>query len=314
MEVDAQQAQFTVMDSKTSLYSTQIRLKDGHDSNLEAKRKGRRKFYLPGDTITDESGFMRGHGTYAIENAKLVSSVAGVLEPINKLISVRPQKTRYSGEIGDVLIGRIVEVQIQQKRWKVDVNGRLYSALLLSSVNLPSGELRRKTEEDERTMRSFFVEGDLISAEVQNDFNDGSLSLHTRSLKYGKLGQGLLVKVSPSLIERRKTHFHNLSCGAHIIIGNNGYIWICPIVPEGADSGGFVVNKELISLSERQVIVRLRNCIMALAKHKIMIHDTTIIHCYSASESYQLTELLNPEIIAAVIDETRRRVDLGIYG
>lgn len=36
-------------------------------------------------------------------------------------------------------------------------------------------------------MRKYLHEGDLISAEVQNVFVDGSLSLHTRSLKYGKV-------------------------------------------------------------------------------------------------------------------------------
>jgi hypothetical protein len=46
---------------------------------------------------------------------------------------------RYTGEIGDVVIGRITEVQ--QKRWKVDTNSRQDSVLLLSSVNLPGGEL-----------------------------------------------------------------------------------------------------------------------------------------------------------------------------
>jgi exosome complex RNA-binding protein Rrp4 len=49
--------------------------------------------------------------------------------------------------------------------------------------------------EDELSMRKHLVEGDLISAEVQNMFHDGSLSLHTRSLKYGKLNQGCLIKV-----------------------------------------------------------------------------------------------------------------------
>ena len=46
---------------------------------------------------------------------------------------------RYSGEIGDVLIGRVLEVG--QKRWKVDTLAHLNSILLLSSVNLPGGEL-----------------------------------------------------------------------------------------------------------------------------------------------------------------------------
>ena len=36
-------------------------------------------------------------------------------------------------------------------------------------------------------MRGFFEEGDLLVAEVQAFFSDGSMSLHTRSLKYGKV-------------------------------------------------------------------------------------------------------------------------------
>lgn len=52
---------------------------------------------------------------------------------------MKPLKSRYVGEIGDVIVGRITEVQ--QKRWKVDTNSRLDSVLLLSSVNLPGGEL-----------------------------------------------------------------------------------------------------------------------------------------------------------------------------
>lgn len=36
-------------------------------------------------------------------------------------------------------------------------------------------------------MRGFFEEGDLLVAEVQAFFSDGAMSLHTRSLKYGKV-------------------------------------------------------------------------------------------------------------------------------
>lgn len=71
------------------------------------------------------------------------AAIGGVLEKVNKLISVRPLKARYQGEIGDVIVGRITEVQ--QKRWKVDTNSKLDSVLLLSSVNLPGGELVRNT-------------------------------------------------------------------------------------------------------------------------------------------------------------------------
>ena len=47
---------------------------------------------------------------------------------------------------------------------------------------------RRRSTEDEQSMRLYLKEGDLISAEVQSVYSDGSLSLHTRSLKYGKVG------------------------------------------------------------------------------------------------------------------------------
>ena len=58
------------------------------------------------------------------------------------------------------MVGRITEVQ--QKRWKVETNSRLDSVLLLSSVNLPGGELRRRSAEDELAMRQYLQEGDLI--------------------------------------------------------------------------------------------------------------------------------------------------------
>ena len=84
---------------------------------------------------------------------------------------------------------------------------------MLSSVNLPGGVQvrvltysavspltvfqRRKVESDELQMRTFFEEGDLLVAEVQAFFADGAMSLHTRSLKYGKVWLGSLLRDSP---------------------------------------------------------------------------------------------------------------------
>lgn len=39
--------------------------------------------------------FNRGHGTYNSEDDRLLASVAGVVERVNKLICVKPLKTRY---------------------------------------------------------------------------------------------------------------------------------------------------------------------------------------------------------------------------
>jgi len=258
----------------------------------------------PGDVITRDSGFMRGHGTYMTDDI-LYAAVAGVVDRVNKLVSVTPLKTRYNGEIGDVVVGRVVEVQ--QKRWRVETNSRLDSVLALSSVNLPGGELRRRGAEDELSMRKYLQEGDLISAEVQNIYQDGSLSLHTRSLKYGKLGQGCLLKASPSLIKRRKTHFHILPCGASIILGNNGFVWIYPTRGED-EGGGFSSNLDIVPEAEREIIARLRNVVLCLAENSTQLWDTTIIYAWEASTKYSIRELLSTDVMRDVVHLTQQRL------
>lgn len=267
----------------------------------------------PGDVITEDTGYMRGHGTY-VDGDKLIASVAGVVERVNKLICVRPFKTRYNGEVGDVVVGRITEVG--QKRWKVETFSRLDSVLLLSSVNLPGGELRRRSAEDELMMRHFLAEGDLISAEVQSVYSDGSLSLHTRSLKYGKLREGTLVQVPPSLVKRCKTHFLNLPCGATVILGNNGYVWICPLNTEEAmltdeqTDRLTIVNeppKQILD-SDRETIARLRNCIVTLTGNGVMLFNTSLQYAYDASMKHSVKDLLKPEIQEEIADTVRQRL------
>lgn len=98
--------------------------------------------------------------------------------------------------------------------------------LHLASINLPGGILRRRTTDDELQMRTFFTEGDLLVAEVQQLFSDGAASLHTRSLKYGKLRNGVFVVIPPMLVVRSKSHMYPLGSGVHCILGTNGYVWV----------------------------------------------------------------------------------------
>uniref|UniRef100_A0A4W5K462 Exosome component 2 n=1 Tax=Hucho hucho TaxID=62062 RepID=A0A4W5K462_9TELE len=252
---------------------------------------------VPGDVITSDTGFMRGHGTY-MDEEKLTASVAGEVERVNKLICVRPLKTRFNGEVGDVVVGRITEVQ--QKRWKVETNSRLDSVLLLSSVNLPGGELVSG-------MDSIYL--GIRKCEVQSVFSDGALSLHTRSLKYGKLGQGVLVQLSPSLIKRQKTHFHNLPCGASIILGNNGFVWLYPTPGhQDEEAGGYYTSLEPVSLSDREVISRLRNCLLALGAHKVLLYDTSVLYCYESSLPHQIKDILKPEVMEEIVMMTRQKL------
>jgi exosome complex component RRP4 len=86
---------------------------------------------------------------------------------------------RYNGEVGDIVVGRIIEVQ--QKLWKVDCGTRLNAFLNLAAVNLPGGELRRRGADDELVMRKFLQEGDLILGKQILFMLDRSLELSSSS-------------------------------------------------------------------------------------------------------------------------------------
>ena len=137
-----------------------------------------------------------------------LATVCGTVERVNKLVSVRPLRSRYVPETGDVVLGRVTE--IAGKRWKLDVNARQDAVLQLSAVHLPGGVQRRRNAVDELNMRRLYGEDDLVSAEVQSFYADGAVALHTRSLKYGRLSRGQLVRVPPTLVKRVKQHFHRL--------------------------------------------------------------------------------------------------------
>ncbi|KAJ2770040.1 Exosome complex component rrp4 [Coemansia nantahalensis] len=267
------------------------------------------RIVTPGSAITSDPAFMRGHGTFG-EGATIYSSVAGVVERINKLVSVRSLKQRYSGEIGDIIVGRITEVAA--KRWRVDVNSRQDGVLLLSSINLPGGIQRRKSESDELQMRSFFAEGDLVFAEVQSYFADGALSLHTRSIQYGKLRNGTFVAVFPQLVPRSRTHFHTLPCGVDIVLGVNGYIWVSKHVSAAKVEANaehiYSDRNEPISDAEREAIARVANCVQLLNRLYVKITETSVIFAYEESLGHAAKDLLSQDVAAELAHSVMARL------
>jgi exosome complex component RRP4 len=115
----------------------------------------------------------------------IISSVAGVVENINKLVTVKPQNSTYKPEVGDVVLGRVISVD--KKSWRVTINSQRDANLNLTSINLPQGEQRRRSADDAMQMRVYFEENDLLSGEVQQVHQDGGINIQTRNLKYGKV-------------------------------------------------------------------------------------------------------------------------------
>ncbi|RDA82909.1 hypothetical protein CP532_0209 [Ophiocordyceps camponoti-leonardi (nom. inval.)] len=295
---------------KKTTYSASDSDSDGGvDIKDEGQRRKRQKtsadLFTPGTVITSDPQWMRGHGTYMPQGTtQITSSLAGTLTRTNKLLSVRPLRARYAPEIGDLVIGRIVEVQ--PKRWRVDVAASQLAVLHMSAINLPGGILRKRTETDMLQIRSFFSEGDLVVAEVQQLHGDGVAALHTRSLRYGKLRNGVFVAVSGAHgnaagVVRAKRQLWTVESPAHgsapieISLGVNGYIWICKRVehddaaandgfnrpPDDAVSGSrYSSQNDPIDVPTMREIARFRSVILALVQHGLRIDEETVTRAY----------------------------------
>ncbi|KAL4436056.1 hypothetical protein ABPG74_022291 [Tetrahymena malaccensis] len=231
---------------------------------------------LPGDIIKKEKGFMNGHGTYE-ENGIIYSSVIGTVIQTNKLLSVSPLKSYYTPQVGDIVVGRVME--IGDKKWKIEIGSNQYASLHLNSTYIP--EQRIKTDEDELNMRQIMKEGDLACAEVHSINKDKTANLHTRSLKYGKLENGFLVEVFNKLVKTQTNHFKKLQCGINIIFSHNGKIWLNNISREGIIKEQKEVEKKQYSFEERQALSIISNLLKLLDQQNIKISTDLLDELYN---------------------------------
>ena len=288
------------------------------------------------DTGNHDEGFLRGHGTFVEHDAssqtdRLVASVCGTIHRVNKLITVIPYcPSIYRGNVGDLVVGRIKSVGIS--RWTVSLHeGCQDAALPLSGVHLPGGAQRLRTAQDSRNMRLFLREGDLVCAEVHKvQQSNGSLSLHTRSHRFTKLENGLLVRLPAALIPRRKNH--NVSMIKDTIDalwGVNGNIWLQrKMGGDDALNSSSMSNsnnmKDVADLQEkmrrdhadtpidvdmRRSLVRLRNSIECLRMVHAICAPETAETVYWKSLKLGLTnpsEMLAPDNVLVLTEEFRK--------
>lgn len=158
-------------------------------------------------------------------------------------------------------------------------------------------------------MRSFFAEGDLLVAEVRELFADASASLHTRSLKYGKLRNGAFLPLAGMggsggrrggvARSRRQLFTMQTSRGGgeiDVILGVNGYVWIAKHVKaddeketnitrleESASQAMYSSQNEEIGVQTRREIARIAGVIKALAEGGRRVDEDMVVKGYEAS-------------------------------
>ncbi|CAN6249396.1 unnamed protein product [Urochloa humidicola] len=268
--------------------------------------------------VNQEDNILKGHGT-SDQDGEVVATLCGVVERVNKLVYVRTLRARYKPEVGDIIVGRVIE--IAPKRWRLEINFSQDAVLMLSSMNLPDGIQRRRTAVDELNMRSIFEENDVICAEVRGFQHDGSLHLQARSEKYGKLERGQLLTVPPYLVKRKKQHFHHLAqYDVDLILGCNGFIWVGEHVVVGEKTkmtedqqNSSNEAENFTPLVTRKHICRLANAVRVLSALGFTLTVELIIETAEASVSsnIEVNDMLGAEFYVQTAErEAKRRADL----
>eukprot|EP00343_Euplotes_focardii_P006176 CAMPEP_0205807310 /NCGR_PEP_ID=MMETSP0205-20121125/11035_1 /ASSEMBLY_ACC=CAM_ASM_000278 /TAXON_ID=36767 /ORGANISM="Euplotes focardii, Strain TN1" /LENGTH=242 /DNA_ID=CAMNT_0053081403 /DNA_START=176 /DNA_END=901 /DNA_ORIENTATION=+ len=193
---------------------------------------------------------------------------------------------------GDIIVGRVMTVDYG--RWKVDINSYQHANLLITAINLPGGEQRRRSDYDKNHMREYYKENNIVSAEVQSlNSHDRSIFLQTRNMKYGKLNNGFYLKVNHNLIKRMKNHYVDVAEeNVSIILGNNGYVWIYynPAAQNSKDNENDMVESLMrgeqhelnlqksveIPKDAKFIMSKVRNCIVILDRLNLPIFETSI--------------------------------------
>lgn len=279
------------------------------DLNSSNPSSTHRALLTPGAHLTSDPQFMRGHGTFhpSTSEFSISSSVLGTLHRTNKLLSISALRGRYTPEIGDLVVGRVVEVQ--SRRWRIDIGAAVMASLPLSAVNLPGGALRRRTGLDELAMRAFLEEGDAVLAEVQSLFSDGGAALHARSLKYGKLRNGVAVVAgarqragSGAAVKRSNRHVFAVSTRAgpvEVLLGVNGTVFVAAPTVAGqaglAQGAGLGVGGEMaeeaaramystqndeLAPQLRRAIGCVASCVRLLADEGVRVDEDAVRRCY----------------------------------
>ena len=156
-------------------------------------------------------------------------------------------------------------------------------------------------------------------AEVQSLFQDGAASLHTRSLRYGKLKNGVFLSVagqggrSGGVVRARRqvwTVRTRRGGNLEVVLGVNGFVWICKkgtVAGEGGEgesaggplSGGakvgitrledavsegmYEARNEEVGRETRREITRLAGCIRCLVGRGLRVDEETVMRAYGAA-------------------------------
>jgi len=191
-----------------------------------------RSIVTPGETMAIGMDYLPGEGTYRLGD-DIKASVLGLANVRGHLMKVIPLSGRYIPKRRDVVIGVVNDIHFSQ--WSVDINSPYEAMIPVKEASERFIDTRRND------MSEFFAVGDVVLAEISAVDGRMNVNLTMRGRGLRKLSEGRLISVAPAKVPRIKGKGGSMinmikqigNC--HIIVGQNGMVWLKGDSPEIED-------------------------------------------------------------------------------
>lgn len=198
-----------------------------------------RQIVVPGELLA-EGKYEHAEGIYIV-GKRYYSKVLGLVDIDKKRIRVIPLKGKYVPKVGDVVIGKVVDVGLTN--WTIDINSPYSGILQVSEV------FSKPTSISRSSLSKILDIGDIVIAKViAFDFSRDPM-LTIKESKLGRVRRGTLIEIDPPKIPRvigkRGSMIGTIKemLGVEVIVGRNGRILVVGEEPEREALTALVIKK-----------------------------------------------------------------------
>ena len=178
---------------------------------------------VPGELLAKGIDFLPGYGSFK-EDGEIRSKILGLVKVKEHIISVVPLSGIYIPMKGDGVIGIVSDVQISS--WLVDINSPYIGFLPLSEGTEEFIDLTRSDITD------YFDVGDVVYVRINKVTKRKDVQLTMKDRMCRKLYGGNIIRITPAKVPRLIGRSGSMiemikkKTGCHIIVGQNGLVWI----------------------------------------------------------------------------------------
>lgn len=181
-----------------------------------------REIVVPGEEIVKGFDFLPGSGTYR-DGDMIVAARLGLVTLESRAIKITPLSGKYLPKMGDIMIGRVIDVNING--WRIETNSA-YSAML-TVKDATSAFIKRGAD-----LTQFFQIGDYVVTKIINVTSQKLIDLTTKAPGLRRLAGGRIVHVNPFKVPRiigkqgSMVSIIKEATSTRVVVGQNGVIWV----------------------------------------------------------------------------------------